>query len=39
MHADQVGQHLTYRYVQILYYKNGVTIAETYNNRQHIQFA
>ena len=26
-------------YAQILSYKNGVTISETYNNTQHIQFA
>jgi len=26
-------------YVQILSYKNGITISKTYNNTQHIQFA
>ena len=26
-------------YIQILSYKNGVSIPETYNNTQHIQFA
>jgi len=26
-------------YIQISSYKNGVTISETYNNTQHIQFA
>ena len=29
----------TLTYVQILSYKNGVTIFETHNNTQHIQFA
>jgi len=26
-------------YILILSYENGVTISETYNNTQHIQFA